>query len=213
MRVLVVDDHRLFRDGMKSLLAHWRGDAVIVEAGRLGEAVGLLGGADRFDLILLDLTLPDSQDFEDTLGRMRRAAPQVPIVAVSMHDQRPVVATAIRLGARGFIRKTDSANVMIGALEMVLAGGSCVPAELLCDDRDLPHDAPPLSERQREVLGLIARGLSNKEIARQLGIAEPTVKVHVHRILQLVGTSSRAKAAVWARRAGLGPGSRLSGDC
>lgn len=212
MRVLVVDDHRLFRDGMKSLLAHWRSDAALVEAGRLGEALDLLGTGERFDLILLDLTLPDSQDFEDTLGRMGRTAPQVPIVAVSMHDQRSVVAAAIRLGARGFIRKTDSASVMVGALEMVLAGGSCVPAELLCDDRDPTQDAPPLSERQREVLGLIAQGLSNKEIARELGIAEPTVKVHVHRILQLVGTPSRAKAAVWARRAGLLPGARVSGE-
>ncbi len=192
---------------MKSLLVHWRAEARIVEAGRLAEALDRLAAGERFDLILLDLTLPDSQDFEDTLHRMVRAAVGMPVVAVSMLDQRAVVAAAIRAGARGFIRKTDSANVMLGALEMVLAGGSCVPAELLCGEPEASPHAPVLSERQLEVLRLIDGGMSNKEIARALGIAEPTVKVHVHRILQLVGTTSRAKAAVWARRAGLLPGS------
>lgn len=203
MRVLLVDDHRLFRDGMKSLLAQWRKDITIVEVGRLGDALEALGAGQGFDLILLDLTLPDSLEPQHTMGAVLAAADAAPVVAVTMLDRHPGLRHTVQAGARGFIRKTDSAQVMMATLEMVLAGGSAIPADLLNEPSPLSRPEAPLSERQLDVLRLIAKGLSNKEIARALGIAEATVKVHVHRILQLIDMPSRSKAAAWAHEVGL----------
>ena len=202
MRILTVDDHQLFRDGMKSLLAQWRSDATVIDVGRLADALDALARNPRFDLILLDLTLPDSLDPEATVRSMREAAGEVPIVAISMEERVAVLARAIGAGARGFIRKSDSAAVMLATLDMVLAGGSCIPSELLTQAEPAAR-LPALSTRQREVLRLIARGLSNKEISRELGIAEATVKVHVHHVLRLIDAPSRAKAAIWASRMAL----------
>ncbi len=204
MRVLLVDDHQLFLDGMKSLLTQWRSEVAIVEVGRLADALTALDTQAPFELVLLDLTLPDSLEPDQTMRAVVAKAGNVPVVAVSMLERHPALAQTIQAGARGFIRKTDSASVMMASLEMVLAGGSCIPAQLLADT-ELTTDPSisALSERQLEVLRLLAAGQSNKEIARQLGIAEATVKVHVHRVLQLIGASSRAKAAAWAHQQGI----------
>ena len=205
MRLLVVDDHRLFRDGLKSLLAQWRPLAHLDEAGRLAEALEALQRPPPPVLVLLDLTLPDSPDPGATLRQASTMGRVAPVVAVTMADPGDLARQSAECGVRGFIRKSDPASVMLAALDIVLAGGSCIPADVLRREAALEASAPALSERQREVLGLLVQGLSNKEIARALGVAEATVKVHVHRILQVVGTSSRAKAAAWARQTGFLP--------
>lgn len=204
MRLLVVDDHRLFRDGMKSLLSQWRPSARIEEAGTIAEALAAVHRPPPPALVLLDLTLPDSPEPALTLRRAAQAVAVAPVVAVTMSDQPGLLHEAARHGVRGLIRKSDAASVMLTALDVVLDGGSCLPLQAgRLDPPPASTDPPPpLSERQREVLALLVEGLSNKEIARRLGVAEATVKVHVHRILQVVGTSSRAKAAAWARQVG-----------
>lgn len=200
--VLLVDDHRLFRDGMKSLLVQWWPGVVILEAGRLVEAQAVL--AERnVDLILLDLTLPDSAGPEQTVHSVASAAGVAPIAVISMLDVRPFINQLVQAGMRAFIHKSDSAKMMMATLSMVLAGNTCIPAELFADASDSSHELPRFSARQLEVLQLIVQGLSNKEIARELCIAEGTVKIHVHRLLKIIGASSRAKAAAWARQVGL----------
>jgi two-component system nitrate/nitrite response regulator NarL len=201
VRVLLVDDHRLFRDGMKSLLTQWRSNVDVTEVGRLLDAVSALADAD-FDLILLDLTLPDSLDPEQTVRLTVAGAGDTPVVAVSMLDSQAMVARALQAGIDGFIRKSDSAAVMMSALDVVVAGGRYLPAGV-AEPPAAPVAVPALSDRQLEVLRLIAKGQSNKAIARELKIAEATVKVHVHRLLQLIGASSRAKAAAWAHQSGV----------
>lgn len=189
---------------MKSLLAQWRRGLALVEVGRAADACAALAG-EPFDLVLLDLALPDSPDPEQTVRTVAAAAGRTPIVAVSMADSHATVTRAVQAGARAFIRKSDSAGVMMATLDMVLAGGSCIPAGSLGESPAPPAQTPALSERQLEVLRLIAKGASNKEIARELEISEATVKVHVHRILQILGAPSRTRAAAWAHQVGLVP--------
>lgn len=211
MHVLVVDDHRLFLDGLQALLVGWRGDVQVVTAGRLADAIEQLRRAARFDLVLLDLTLPDALDPVHTVQRLVAAAAGAPVIAVSMLVQADLVTRVIGAGARGFIRKTDSAELMLAAIEVVRAGGVHVPADTLKPATLQRPPEPPLSERQCDVLELIARGWSNKEIARERAIAETTVKVHVHRILQVLGLTTRARVAVWARETSFTPPGRRSG--
>lgn len=196
MRLLVVDDHQLFLDGLKSLLARWRTPLQIDEATRLAEARLQLRRQPRYDLVLLDLMLPDVLNPWETLRQLLPETAGAPVVAMSMTASAELPAEAIRAGARGFIHKTDRAELMLSVLDVVLAGGSCLPPQPVTPNT--AAEVPVLSERQREVVALLARGLSNKEISRELDIAETTVKVHVHRILQLLGIDSRTKVAAWA---------------
>jgi DNA-binding NarL/FixJ family response regulator len=199
MRVLVLDDHRLFLDGLCSLLKQWREGICLVTCSHVSEAVHLLQVPPRYDLVLSDLTLPDSLEPAGTLQRVVDAAAGVPVAVVSMLEAADVVSVVQLHGARAFIRKSDGAAVMLASLDLVLAGGTSYPAPPVRPPASLALQT--LSLRQREVLHHLEQGLSNKEIARRLCIAETTVKVHVHRILQLLGSASRAKAAAWAREA------------
>lgn len=197
MRVLLLDDHALFREGLRTLLGQTLPDAEIVEATTLGQARNQLATDRGFDLMLVDLDLPDARQIEAPQALLE-AAPEIPLIVISMTERHDLVAHALRLGARGFISKADSSRQMMATIGAVLNGGTLIPERFL-------GEAPPaqtpagLSTRQTEVLGLLAEGLSNKEIANRLGIAEVTVKVHVHHVLKALGTSSRAKAAALAR--------------
>lgn len=195
MRILLLDDHALFREGLRTLLDQFLSEAELVEATTLRQALERLKGP-PFDLMLVDLDLPDARQIEAPQA-LHQAAPDTPLIVISMTERRDLVAQSLRLGARGFISKADSSRQMMTTIGAVLQGGTSIPARFT--DPGRPSAAPALSARQTEVLGLLAEGLSNKEIASRLGIAEVTVKVHVHHVLKALGTSSRAKAAALAR--------------
>jgi DNA-binding NarL/FixJ family response regulator len=201
MRVLVLDDHRLFLDGVGALLQRWRDDVSLATCARVADAVALLRTPPRYDLVLSDLTLPDSLEPAGTIARVVEAAAGTPVAVVSMLESAAVLSAVQQHGARAFIRKSDGAAVMLAAIDLVLAGGTSFPAPPARSAET--HALLSLSQRQREVLQHLELGRSNKEIARLLNIEETTVKVHVHRILQLLGAGSRAKAAAWAREARL----------
>ncbi len=203
MRLLMLDDHALFRAGMRHLLAQWRPGVDIAEAEGLSSALDLLRDGARPDLALIDLALEGGEPDISVVSSICRAVPNMPVVVVSMADERSLVRRALENGARGFISKTDSGDQMLKALEIVLAGGTSVPSSAWESDDDEIVGDELLSPRQKEVLRLIVSGLSNREIADQLAIAEPTVKVHVHKILKLLDVKSRAKAMVAARERGL----------
>jgi DNA-binding NarL/FixJ family response regulator len=203
MRLLMLDDHALFRAGMRHLLAQWRPGIDIAEAEALSSALDVLRDGPKPDIALVDLALEAGEPDISVVSSICRAMPNVPVVVVSMADERSLVRRALENGARGFISKTDSGEQMLKALEIVLAGGTSVPASAWELEEDDPEGDELLSPRQKEVLRLIVAGLSNREIADQLAIAEPTVKVHVHKILKLLGVKSRAKAMVAARERGL----------
>ena len=217
VRVLVVDDHTLFRRGLIALLV---GDArfeVVAEAADAGEAQRRAAEMQP-DLILLDNHLPGVSGV-DALAGLHQAAPAARVLMLTVSEDERDLAAALRGGARGYLLKTVDSEMLASAIQRTMAGESVVSPEmtskLVSAFRAMPPaeasvPVPPpvvaapadpihsLSPREQEILRHIARGASNKEIARALEIAETTVKIHVQHILRKLNLSSRVQAAVLA---------------
>jgi DNA-binding NarL/FixJ family response regulator len=207
MKVLLIDDHALIREALRGVFGDVRPQAQVLEAVGRAQALEMAQSHKDLDLIVLDLALPDG-DGLDLLTVLRSSMPGADVVVLSASSEPSVVARALRLGAQGFIPKSASYVVMIAALQLVLAGGIYVPAEILAGMKDaIPGDLAAaaaaaefedlsLTERQREVLALLVQGKSNKLICRELQLAETTVKNHITAILKALKVSSRTEAIV-----------------
>lgn len=208
MKILAADDHALIRDGLNAVLQKLGPDVTVLPAASCADVETLLAGHPDIDLLLLDLRLADGHGF-DLLPRLTQAYPHLPIVVLSGHYETESVTRAIHLGASGFVPKTAMNDVLVSALQLVLAGGIYVPPEVLTAPSPPPtrsKTAPPgFTERQMDVLSLLLEGKSNKHICRELGLAEATVKVHVRAILRALDARSRTEAVVAATRLGLAP--------
>ena len=217
LRLLVVDDHTLFRRGLIALLQADARFSVVAEAGDASEAQRL-AAQHRPDVILLDNHLPGVKGV-DALAGLREVAPQTRVLMLTVSEDEADLAQALRGGAAGYLLKTADIEVLAQAILRAQAGQATISpemtAKLVSAFQALPTGAPPaeppaapppadpidtLSPREREILECIAQGASNKEIARSLAIAEPTVKIHVQHILRKLGLSSRVQAAVYASR-------------
>lgn len=217
IQLLVVDDHSLFRRGLIALLSQDQRFEVTGEAGDIGEALRCVqrGGP---DLILLDNHLPGVSGV-DGIAMLKDAAPGARILMLTVSENEDDLAAALRAGADGYLLKTIELDHLSDFIVKVLAGESVVSPEMTTKlvtafrARAAPGTAPgdvpvavsgdssgmdTLSAREREVLTLIARGDSNKMIARKLDIAETTVKIHVQHILRKLQLTSRVQAAVYA---------------
>lgn len=217
MKILVVDDHPLVRDAMASILQGLSSSLRVLQAADCATALRLARAHRDLDLVLLDLNLPGSRGF-DALDRIRREHPALPVVILSMFRDRQTVLEAIQRGAMGFIPKAASREVILKAARQILAGGVYVPPEAVTGASAAGGDAQEfvapgrgsrsladlrLTPRQGQVLALIMRGRSNKEICRTLGLAERTVKVHVTAVLTALRVSSRTQAVIAATQLGL----------
>jgi two-component system, NarL family, nitrate/nitrite response regulator NarL len=211
IRVLVVDDHTLFRRGLIALLAGHPQLEVVAEAGDANEAHQRAAAAQP-DVILLDNHMPGVRGV-DALAGIRAAAPAARVLMLTVSEDERDLAAALRGGARGYLLKTMDSEMLAATIVRTMAGESVVSPEMTSKlvsafqagqggaaapapavDSDPIHS---LSPREREILGLIARGASNKEVARDLGIAETTVKIHVQHILRKLNLGSRVQAAVY----------------
>ena len=197
-KTLLVDDHTLLRESLLLLLDQrlpghsWR------DAATLAAALRWLSNEPDIDLVLLDLDLPDSRGLE-TLKRLREAAPLVPVVVLSAHDDRHSVLAAIEHGAAGFLTKTvDSARLLQG-VQRVLDGGVILP-DALANNHEASGGRPELSDRQRDVLRLLIEGKPNKLISRALGLTDATVKTHLQVLYRKLGVESRTQAVLAAAR-------------
>lgn len=214
VRILVVDDHTLFRRGLIALLARDPGLQVAGDAADAGEA---LRRAEELapDLVLLDNHLPGVNGVE-ALPALRKAAPGARVIMLTVSEDEQDLAAALRGGASGYLLKTIEGDALVAAIVRVMRGESVVTeamtGKLIAAYRDAAAGAnatpartrvSPLSPRERDILRGIARGASNKEIARELGIAETTVKIHVQHVLRKLDVSSRVQAAVIASEHGL----------
>ena len=212
IRVLVVDDHTLFRRGLTALLAGDARFAVVGQAGDAGEAQRQ-AAALQPDVILLDNHLPGVNGV-DALAGLREVAPQARVLMLTVSEDERDLAAALRGGALGYLLKTADSDLLASAIERAMQGASTISPEMTgklvtafqtlntaSDAGAQPPVADPihsLSPREHEILNHIARGASNKEIARALDIAETTVKIHVQHILRKLNVSSRVQAAVYA---------------
>lgn len=212
MKILVVDDHTLIREALRGVVADLESNATLFEASDGRQAMHLIAEHSDVCLVLLDLNLPDRDGFS-VLSELRERHPEIAVVILSGAPNRDSVVKALDLGAAGFIPKTGQREVMMSALQLVLAGGIYIPREILGHEQgfqDLrtatqspvaPADLG-LTERQIEVLALIMQGKSNKAICRVLSLAEPTVKNHVTAIFRALKVTNRTEAAIAACKFG-----------
>ncbi len=211
LRVLIADDHPLFRDGMRGLLSTQPDMAVAGEATTGEEAVRLTGELEP-DVVLMDIKMPGLGGIEAT-RRILAAHPRVRVLVVTMFEDDATVFTAMRAGARGYVLKDDDKDDVLGAIRAVGRGGAVfgpgIAARLvdfLTTARPaVPKEAfPALTDREREMLHLMVRGTSNAEIARLLSLSPKTVANYVSNILHKLQVADRKAAVARAREAGLG---------
>ena len=205
--MLVVDDHAVVREGLRSLLELQDGIAVIGEAAD-GEAAVREAEARQPDVVLMDLVMP-RLDGVGAMRELRRLLPAARVIVLTSFADDDRLLPAIQAGAAGYLLKNADPQEVVRAVRAAHAGEALLDpavAARLVDAIAQPagsEPAEPLTPREREVLALIARGLSNKLIARELGIAEKTVKTHVGHLLAKLGVTDRTQAALHAVRTGL----------
>lgn len=201
LRVVLVDDHPLFRKGLAELLDRDGRARVVGIAGTAVEARALLSG--QPDVVLADLHMPGEGGLE-LMRRWREEGVAIPVVALTVSDSAEDLAAALRAGARGYLLKSMEPDEVVDALLRVARGEIAVAPALtgkllaLLEGEKQPSLLDQLTPREREILGYLARGLSNKAISRELGISADTVKLHVHNVLAKLNVSSRVEAAVFA---------------
>jgi DNA-binding NarL/FixJ family response regulator len=209
IRILIADDHPVFRFGLKALLATEPDAEVIGEASTGIEAVSLANELAP-DVILMDINMPDLNGIEAT-RRILAARPETGILIVSMLDDDSVFA-ALRAGARGYLLKGAEGDATLRAIRTIAEGGTIfspgiagrVMQYFAGEKPESTDPFPELTEREREILALLAQGLSNAEIAKHLVINQKTVRNHISNIFNKLQVSDRLQAALRAREAGLG---------
>lgn len=226
MNILLVDDHSLFREGMRHVLQQLEPDITVFEANQAQSALNAFDDHPNIDLVLLDLNLPGVNGFE-ILKQIKAKSHDVAVIMLSASEDINDARQALDNGAVGYIPKSATSQVMLSAIRLVLSGGVYVPPLILSQlqqrqavpnlrpgsqhtaGHDSVHNLPSstalgsLTTRQMDVLILLAEGKSNKEIGRKLGMAEGTVKIHVTAIFKSLGVVNRTQAVLAAEKMGL----------
>ncbi|OJV31357.1 MAG: DNA-binding response regulator [Actinobacteria bacterium 69-20] len=210
MRVLLADDHPLFRDGLRGLIADTDGFEVVGEAASGAEAIEL-AATTRPDIVLMDLRMPGIDGVEAT-RRILHDGSAAAVLALTMSDDDGLVFAALRAGARGYILKGATGHDIVESLRIVASGRAILDAPIaarmdryFARHQSAPHPAfPHLSAREQDILTLMSAGLSNAEIAARLVLSEKTVRNNVSTVFTKLGVATRAAAVAHARDAGLG---------
>jgi two-component system nitrate/nitrite response regulator NarL len=211
MRLLIADDHQLLRDTLGSYLGQQK-DIEIVTVGDIEQARDMMRSAPGFDLVLLDYAMPGME----ALTGLRiiladEGAP--PVALISGMAPRDVVEQAFRMGVRGFLHKSMPATSLLNAIRFMLMGERFIPVDFIVGEAAAPDGAPAnlaespagvaLSKRELQVLAALSNGQTNKEIAREIGLSDATVKLHVKTLYRRLGVSNRTQAAIVARNRNL----------
>ena len=203
LRIAIADDHPLMRAALASALADLATDVQFLEAANHAATLAVIDALPGPDLLLMDLHMPGTDGIEGVRD-VRNRAPQVPLAVVSADDDPAAVRSLLALGVSGFIPKTDSPAVIASAVRLILAGGVYVPPRLVTHAGVVPaangDSVSGLTSRQIDVVRLLARGLSNKAIARELGVSEGTVKVHLLAVFRVLDVRNRTAAVIAAQR-------------
>jgi DNA-binding NarL/FixJ family response regulator len=210
LNILIADDHSLVRDGLKLALTGLRGLQDIHEAVDADSVRTMLSKHADINLVILDLQMPGVNDL-DLLAGLCNAYPDLPVVVLSANEQRRTMHRAIEYGASGFIPKRAANNVLVSALQLVLSGGVYIPAEMIDESGRVERREPAgraaavtgayeFTDRQLDVIRLLIGGHTNKTIARELGLSEHTVKIHLSAIFKELGVSNRTEAAIACRK-------------
>ena len=201
LTILIADDHPLFRGALRQAVGGIDPGPVIIEAGDFDAARAAAGLHADADLLLLDLAMPGVSGFSGLMS-LRAEFPGLPIVVVSATDDATTIRRALELGASGFISKSAGIEAIRACIQSVLEGDICAPktylgdAEPDADVADLLARLRTLTPQQSRVLGMLAEGLLNKQIAYALGVSEATIKAHVSAILLKLHVDSRTQAVI-----------------
>jgi DNA-binding NarL/FixJ family response regulator len=202
-RILIVDDHPLFREALRYVIDRIFPGADVVEAGGYPEALTVLRTAStHFDLVFVDLMMPGGSESLESLGRLRAANPSTATIVISSREDWPIIRRVLALGVSAFIPKSTPRADMERAIRGVLAGEVWVPDDALRESFDAKSrgsHSEPLTPRQAAVLEQLARGSSNRQIAHDLNIEEITVKAHISAILRKLHVKNRLEAVVATR--------------
>ncbi len=204
-RLLIADDHPLFRGALREAVSSLVDKVDIAEAGTFDEVAELLDRSSDIDLIFLDLAMPGMRGFSG-LMYLRAQYPSVPVVVVSANDDPAVIRRCMEFGASGFIPKTLGVEAMRNAVSRILGGGVWTPPDIDLrvgadtETSELMGRMATLTPQQVRVLMMLSEGLLNKQIAYQLGVSEATIKAHVSAILQKLGVESRTQAVIAAAK-------------
>lgn len=209
-RLIIAEDHNLVREGIRRILQN-SGDVLVVGEARDGEEAVQMAAALRPDVVLMDISMPGLNGIEAT-KRIKDQLPSTAVLVLTAHDESPLVVTLLEAGAKGYLLKTAYSEELIGAVRTVRAGGTVLsrtvsPWTLGTTGRS---PGPPtggdgadrLTDREMEVLRLVAKGLTNKAIAGQLRLSSRTVQVHLYRVFAKLGVASRTEAVVAAMERG-----------
>ncbi len=204
-RLVIADDHPLFRGALREAVSGLLHQVEIAEAGSFDEVAELLEQGGDVDLILLDLAMPGVRGFSGLIY-LRAQYPSVPVIVVSANDDPAAIRRCMEFGASGFIPKTVGVDAMREAISRVIGGGVWTPPDVDltagsdAETAELMARMATLTPQQVRVLMMLSEGLLNKQIAFQLGVSEATVKAHVSAILQKLGVESRTQAVIAAAK-------------
>ncbi|MBO6282033.1 MAG: response regulator transcription factor [Alphaproteobacteria bacterium] len=207
MKILIADDHALFRDGLAIRLEQILPDATISQAGGYSQVLKNLREIPPVDLLIMDVEMQDMPWLE-ALKQIRELAPQTKIIVISASEDSRTIRTILASGVKGYIPKRSEVKVFNNAVKLVIDGGTYVPPDLL-DSAPVNNlsgrsgGVKMLTNRQFQVLDLIAQGKSNKQIAYDMGVSESTVKLHINALLRSLHVTNRTQAVVTAQKIGL----------
>jgi DNA-binding NarL/FixJ family response regulator len=205
MRVVIADDHRVVREGIRYMLSDETDIEIVGEAETGDELLGIVE-SEPVDVALLDVRMPGMSGF-DVLERLVEIAPQVRVLMLSMHDQPAYVRRAMELGAAGYVLKSAGRDELLTALRVVAEDGTYLPSELMepliAGVTGRAGPTGKLSPRERQVLQLVADGYENKQVAAELELSEATVKTYLRGVFERLQVSSRAEAVAVGLRLGV----------
>ena len=214
MKILIADDHDLFRDGL-TLLIQSTIDCEIIQVGNYGSVKKICSDVDQLDLLLLDLDMPGANGFESIID-IRKDMPEANIIVISANETSEIATHLLNAGINGYIPKSSTSEIILQAIQLVISGGIYIPPIVLSsigrakintvnfkNTEPFNQNKYTLTGREQEVLTLLVKGHSNKEIARDLSIAVTTVRTHTVSIFRTLNVSNRTQAGHVAIKTGL----------
>lgn len=208
MKVLITDEQSLFRDGLSLRLKEIKEDIIILQSSSLAEMQKILSRETDTDVLILDIDLAEL-NITDIINKIKTITPNIKIVAISSSEDIRNIKKILSLGAKGYITKRSDSNILSGALKLILDGGTYIPQAVLNNTLDYSSYNSQsclkknLTNRQSQVLDLIAQGKSNKQIAYDMGVSEATVKLHINALLRSLKVNNRTQAVITAQKLGL----------
>ncbi len=208
MKILIADEHPLYRDRLALDLEQQFPDTIIIQASNFSQAVKIIYEESGINFIILDLDMADVK-WDEGVKLLHQKAPDIKIIAVSACEDIRKIRKILDKNIKGFIPKRSESKTVKQALKTILNGGSYIPPALSKNDTEIsetPHykvTVKSLTNRQSQVLDLIAEGKSNKQIAYEMGVSEATVKLHINALLRSLNVTNRTQAVITAQKMGL----------